>query len=74
MLGFLHYRRVIGTIELVLGILLGVAGRAVLARRLQIAYPILLVIGGLVLGLIPRLPVLHLNPDLVFVLFLPPLL
>jgi CPA1 family monovalent cation:H+ antiporter len=65
---------VIGTIELVLGILLGVAGLAVLARKLQIAYPILLVIGGLVLGLIPRLPVLHLNPDLVFVLFLPPLL
>jgi Na+/H+ antiporter len=65
---------VIGTIELVLGLLLGVAGLALLARKLQIAYPILFVIGGLLLGFIPGLPVLHLNPELVFVLFLPPLL
>jgi monovalent cation/hydrogen antiporter len=64
----------IGTIELVLGLLLAVAGLAVLARKLQIAYPILFVIGGLVLGFIPGLPALHLNPQLVFVLFLPPLL
>jgi CPA1 family monovalent cation:H+ antiporter len=65
---------VVGTIELVLGLLVGIAALAVLARKLQIAYPILLVIGGLLLGLIPGLPVLRLNPDLVFVLFLPPLL
>jgi len=65
---------VIGTIELVLGLLLAVAALALLARKLQIAYPILFVIGGLLLGFIPRLPVLHLNPELVFVLFLPPLL
>lgn len=64
----------IGTIELVLGLLLAVAALAVLARKLRIAYPILFVVGGLVLGFIPRLPVLHLNPELVFVLFLPPLL
>src|SRR5271170_7041549 len=64
----------IGTIELVLGLLLAVAGLAVLARKLKIAYPILFVIGGLALSLIPGLPTLHLNPDLVFVLFLPPLL
>jgi monovalent cation/hydrogen antiporter len=64
----------IGTIELVLGLLLAVAGVAVLARKLQIAYPILFVIGGLVLGFVPGLPTLHLNPELVFVLFLPPLL
>jgi CPA1 family monovalent cation:H+ antiporter len=64
----------IGTIELVLGLLLAVAGLAVLARKLQIAYPILFVIGGLLLGFVPRLPTLHLNPDLIFVLFLPPLL
>jgi CPA1 family monovalent cation:H+ antiporter len=58
----------------VLGLLLAVAALALLARKLQIAYPILFVIGGLLLGFVPRLPVLHLNPELVFVLFLPPLL
>jgi len=65
---------VIGTIELVLGLLLAVAGLALLARKLQIAYPILFVIGGLLLGFVPGLPVLHVDPQLVFVLFLPPLL
>ncbi|HZM03096.1 MAG TPA: cation:proton antiporter, partial [Candidatus Saccharimonadales bacterium] len=64
----------IGTIELVLGLLLAVAGLALLARKLQIAYPILFVIGGLLLGFVPGLPVLHVDPQLVFVLFLPPLL
>jgi CPA1 family monovalent cation:H+ antiporter len=64
----------IGTIELVLGLLLAVAALALLARKLQVAYPILFVIGGLLLGFVPGLPVLHLNPELVFVLFLPPLL
>ncbi|HUD49393.1 MAG TPA: Na+/H+ antiporter [Candidatus Baltobacteraceae bacterium] len=64
----------IGTIELLLGLVLAVAGLALLARKLQIAYPIPLVIGGLLLGFFPGLPVLRLDPDLVFILFLPPLL
>lgn len=64
----------IGTIELLLGLLLAVAGLALLARKLKIPYPILFVMGGLLLGFIPKLPSLHLNPELVFVLFLPPLL
>jgi len=64
----------IGTIELVLGLLLAVAGLAVLARKLQIPYPILFVIGGLLLGFLPGHHTLHLNPELIFVLFLPPLL
>lgn len=62
------------SIELVLGLLLAVAALAIVARKFQIPYPILFVIGGLVLGLIPRLPHLHLNPELIFILFLPPLL
>lgn len=64
----------IGLIELILGLLLAVAGLAVLARKVQIAYPIVFVLGGLVLGFVPGLPALHLNPELVFILFLPPLL
>ena len=45
-----------------------------LARRLNIPYPILLVLGGLALGFIPRLTALQLAPDLVFLVFLPPIL
>jgi Na+/H+ antiporter len=44
------------------------------ARRVGISYPIVLVLAGLVLGFIPGLPQIALNPDLVLVIFLPPLL
>lgn len=46
----------------------------ILADRLKIAYPILLVLAGLLVSLIPGLPVIKINPDLIFFLFLPPLL
>jgi len=44
------------------------------ARRLVIPYPILLVIGGLLLGFVPGLPPVRLDPNLVFFVFLPPIL
>ncbi len=44
------------------------------ARRLKIAYPIVLVIAGLLLSFIPGLPRVTLNPDVVFLAVLPPLL
>src|SRR6266403_3783003 len=62
------------TIEVVLGILAAVAALALLSRKLPIPYPILLVICGLALALIPGLPRVPLNPELVFLFFLPPLL
>jgi monovalent cation/hydrogen antiporter len=45
-----------------------------IARRIGIPYPVALIVGGLVLGFVPGLPRIELNPDLVLVLFLPPLL
>jgi Na+/H+ antiporter len=60
--------------DIFVGLLLTVAVLAMLARKLHIPYPILFVIGGLVLGLIPGLPKVALNPELVFLFFLPPLL
>jgi len=45
-----------------------------LARRANIAYPIVLVCGGLVLGFVPSLPSVSLDPNVVLLLFLPPLL
>src|SRR4051794_2106719 len=56
------------------GLFVLVAGLNVLAQRLSIPYPIVLVLGGLVVGAIPGLPHITLNPDLVLVIFLPPLL
>jgi monovalent cation/hydrogen antiporter len=46
----------------------------VVAQRVRIPYPILLVLGGLALGLIPGMPEIELPPDLVLVAVLPPLL
>ena len=43
-------------------------------RLLRIPYPILMVIGGLVLGFVPGVPSVALHPQVVLVLFLPPLL
>ncbi|MBN9122867.1 MAG: Na+/H+ antiporter [Planctomycetes bacterium] len=61
-------------IELVLALLAVVVALGVAARRLGVAEPILLVVGGLVLGLQPWAPGVALDPQLVFLLFLPPLL
>jgi monovalent cation/hydrogen antiporter len=61
-------------IEIILGLLLAVAALATLATRLKIPYPILLVLGGSALGFVPGLPQVELDPELVFLLFLPPLL
>ncbi|MDQ2941687.1 MAG: cation:proton antiporter, partial [Chloroflexota bacterium] len=62
------------TIALVLALLFVVALLAVASRRIGIPYPILMVVAGLGLGLVPGLPRVELDPDLVFLLFLPPIL
>jgi len=61
-------------VELILGLLLAVAGLSLLSRKIPIPYPVLLVLGGLLLATIPGLPRVRLNPELVFLFFLPPLL
>src|SRR6266567_2061336 len=61
-------------IEVVMAMLAAVAALALLGRKLPIPSPILLVVSGLLLALIPGLPQVHLNPELVFLFFLPPLL
>ncbi|GGH26318.1 Na+/H+ antiporter [Dyadobacter endophyticus] len=44
------------------------------SERLKVSYPILLVLGGLVISLIPAVPNISLDPDIIFLIFLPPLL
>jgi monovalent cation/hydrogen antiporter len=55
-------------------LLLFIIGFGMLAERLRTPYPIVLVIAGLLLSFIPGLPRISLNPDLVFLAILPPLL
>jgi CPA1 family monovalent cation:H+ antiporter len=57
-----------------LSLLLAVATLLAIAPALRIPYPILLVIGGLVLGVLPGMPEFELEPELVFFGVLPPLL
>ncbi len=65
---------VIGPVELVFVMLAVAIGLAYLARRLRVAEPILLLLGGVGLSLLPGLPPIELEPDIVFLLFLPPIL
>jgi len=65
----------VSSIELMLlGLLLLVAALAFVAKRLSIPYPIVLVIGGLCLSLLPKAPRVSLDPNIVFFVILPPLL
>lgn len=61
-------------VTLVLGLLVAVIALVTVARTLGVPYPLVLVLGGLALALAPGLPQIALRPELVFVLFLPPLL
>jgi monovalent cation/hydrogen antiporter len=61
-------------IEFLLLLLLAIALLALLAGRARIPYPVFLVYGGLAIAVIPGLPRIALEPDIVFLVFLPPLL
>ena len=61
------------TAEVIIGLLVLVSGLVWLSGKLRVPYPIFLVLGGLLIALAP-LPAVPLRPDLVFLLFLPPLL
>jgi CPA1 family monovalent cation:H+ antiporter len=60
--------------ELILALLIAVAVLVTIARGVGIAYPILLLVGGLGLGLVPGLPRFEFEPHLILLLVLPPLL
>src|SRR4051812_44915901 len=64
----------VAEIELFVFLLFAVAVLAGLGLRSGVPYPVALVLGGLVIGLVPGLPSPQLDPDVVFFVFLPPLL
>jgi monovalent cation/hydrogen antiporter len=59
---------------IILILLIFVVSLAAIAKRLEVPYPIVMVIGGLILSFVPHVPRIELNPDVVFLLILPPLL
>ena len=62
-----------GDIEFLILLLVAVALLVWVARQLSVPYPIVLVLGGLGLGALPGLPELVLEPEIVFLVFVPPL-
>src|SRR5438876_11180671 len=62
------------TVTLFFGLLVAIVVLATVASRLRFPYAIVLVLGGLLLGFIPGLPTIELNPELILLLFLPPLI
>jgi monovalent cation/hydrogen antiporter len=59
---------------IVLLLLLFVVAFGALAKRLQVPYPIVLVVAGALLGFVPGIPRIALDPDIIFFVILPPLL
>jgi Na+/H+ antiporter len=65
---------VINQIEIVLALIAALVGLTILSNRLLIPSPFILVPAGVVLGFIPWFPRIELNPDLILLVFLPPLI
>lgn len=62
------------TLLLILVLLFAVMLLVLVARKIKVAYPIFLVIAGVCISFIPGIPILSLDPELIFLIFLPPLL
>ncbi len=61
-------------LEIVVLLLFGITFLALLSYRFNFPFPIVLVLTGLVISFIPGLPLITLKPEIVFLIFLPPLL
>jgi len=57
-----------------LSLVIAIVLTIMLANRIKVAYPVLLVLVGLGISLIPGIPTIHMDPELIFIIFLPPLL
>jgi Na+/H+ antiporter len=60
--------------SIVIFILAIMIGLSAIADKIKLPYPVLLIIAGIAIGFIPALPNVELNPEIVFLIFLPPLL
>jgi Na+/H+ antiporter len=60
--------------SIVIFILAMMIGLSAIADKIRLPYPVLLIVAGIAVGFIPVFPDIELNPDIVFLIFLPPLL
>lgn len=61
-------------VSVIVILLFGITLLGILSKKYHFPFPIILVLSGVAISLIPGLPVIALNPDVVFLIFLPPLL
>ncbi|HTN17908.1 MAG TPA: cation:proton antiporter, partial [Chitinophagaceae bacterium] len=61
-------------ITVIILLLFGITFLSILSNRFRFPFPIVLVLCGVLISLIPGLPVIELSPEVVFIIFLPPLL
>lgn len=71
---FIFLSMIHANLLLILALFFAMALLYLLSQRWKISYPIFLVIGGLGISFIPGVPAISINPDIVFLIFLPPLL
>jgi len=57
-----------------LGLIVAIVFLIMLASKIKVAYPILLVLAGLAISFVPGIPNVKIDPELIFIIFLPPLL
>lgn len=57
-----------------LGLVVAIVLLIMVANRIRVAYPVLLVVAGLLISFVPGFPEIHIDPELIFIIFLPPLL
>jgi monovalent cation/hydrogen antiporter len=57
-----------------LALIIAIVFIIMLANKMRVAYPVLLVVAGLFISFIPGVPQTHIDPELIFIIFLPPLL
>lgn len=58
-------------ILLIMALMIIVSG---MAEKMKVAVPVLLLIAGIVVGFMPAMPAIEINPEIIMLLFLPPLL
>lgn len=61
-------------VEVIVLLLFGITFLGVLSNKFKFPFPIILVLCGVAISLVPSLPTVALNPDIVLIIFLPPLL
>lgn len=57
-----------------LSLIIAIVLLIMIANKIKVAYPVLLVIAGLLISFIPDIPMIKIDPELIFIIFLPPLL